>query len=340
MAKGINRRVWMKLLTAAPLTELSAAPAKTMRLTSTPRGTYEMAWPGGRIELNFVPMSPAVQETSGQKVAFTKMRADASLYLPIADLVGVTAMHLQDAPPVPRILWDNREHHFWDGFDGAFEPRNVVVNEPRIEQQGDALVRASYYYIANHVKTTITWEFSPPAKANCRANWTTTIQVENRRTDVLRNYVQFFACYHKAATNYYWDASNRILPCTDGGFTATRDEDFSAMLRSSPYTVHMNRYRENHSIAFRTYRHPVLLSEKEPSFGGLRHITLSQPDTCGGIVTWNQQARDYQITPPDRTLRPGATFKARIRHLIAPAESVEDLESHWRDFQEYVLAVG
>ena len=309
-----------------------------MRLSLTPRGTHQITWPGASIELNLVPMSLAVQETSGQKIGYTKMRGDASLYLPIADLVGLTAMRLDDTPPVPRILWDNREHHFWDGFEGSFEPRNVVVNEPKVEQVRDSVIRASYYYIANHVKTTITWEFTPPSRANCRANWTTIIEVENRTTQVLRNYIQFFACYHKAATNYYWDASNRIQPCTDGGFTATRDERFNEMLRSSAYTVHMNRYRENHSIAFRTYRHPVLLSQKEPSFGGLRHITLSEPATCGGIVTWNQQARDYQITPPDLELKPAASFRARIRHLIATADSVDDLEAHWRDFESHILA--
>jgi hypothetical protein len=279
-------------------------------------------------------MSLAVEDTAKQKVAYTKMRDDVSHYLPIADLVGVTAMRLEGAPPVPRILWDNREHHFWEGFEGSFEPRNVVVNAPRVEQVGDALIRASYYYIANHVKTTMTWEFTPPARPSYRANWTTAIEVENRTNGILRNYIQFFACYHKAATNYYWDASNRILPCADGGFTVSRDEKFNAMLRASPYTTHMNRYRENHPIDFQTYRRPVLLSAKEDSFGGLRHVTMSEPATCGGIATWNQQARDYQITPPDFDLKPGAHFRARIRHVIAPAENIDDLEALWRDFEQ------
>jgi hypothetical protein len=246
-------------------------------------------------------------------------------------------MRLEGAPAVPRILWDNREHHFWDGFDGAFEPRNAVVNEPKIEQSGDGLVRASCYYIANHVKTTMTWEFTPPAQPSWRANWTTIIEVENRTGRVLPNYIQFFACYHKAAENYYWDASGRILPCSDGGFTATRDEKFTSMLRASPYTVHMNRYRENHSLEFRTYRRPVLLSGKEAYFGGLRHVTMSEPATCGGIVTWNRQARDYQVVPPDFELKPGARFRARVRHVIAPAENPDDLERLWHDFETRVL---
>ena len=55
----------------------------------------------------------------------------------------------------------------------------------------------------------------------------------------------------------------------------------------------MERRSHAHERTYRTYRHPVLLSGPDPSFGGLRHITLSESASCGGIVTWNEQARDY-----------------------------------------------
>src|ERR1700738_518025 len=150
----IQRRTFFTLV---PLAQ-SLFATGGMRLSPTSRGTYAIAWPGGDLELNLVPMSTAVLETSGVPVAYTKMRDDQGLYLPIADLVGITALQLEGSPKVPRILWDNREHHFWDGFEGSFEPRNVVANEPKVEAAGPDMIRASYYYIANHVKTTFRWE--------------------------------------------------------------------------------------------------------------------------------------------------------------------------------------
>ena len=331
----IQRRTFFGLF---PLAQTLFA-AGGMRLSLTSRGTYAIAWPGGNLELNLVPMSTAVLETSGVPVAYTKMRDDQSLYLPIADLVGITALQLEGSPKVPRILWDNREHHFWDGFEGSFEPRNVVANEPKVEADGPAMIRASYYYIANHVKTTFRWEFTPPAQPSYRANWTTTIEVENRTPRTLAGYMQFFACYHKAAENYYWDSSGKILPCPDGGFTATRDEHLNQKLRKAPYQTHMDRYREKHIISYKTYRQPLLMSRKEDYFGGLRHVTMSEPAGCAGVVTWNSQARDYMIRPPDSDLKPGESFRARIRHVIAPADSEQDVQELWREFETGVLKV-
>ncbi len=319
-----------------PLAALVSAQQSGLRLIATPRGTHLISWPGGNLELNLVPMSVVTQETSGVPVGYTHMRDDQSLYLPIADLVGITGLQLDGSPRVPRILWDNREHHFWDGFEGSFEPRNVVANEPKVEAAGN-LIRASYYYIANHVKTTFHWEFAPPARQRYRANWTTTIEVENRTGRTLSTYLQFFACYHKAAENYYWDSSGKIVPCADGGFTATRNQGFNDKLRRSPYDTHMDRYREKHVISYKTYRRPVLLSRREDCFAGLRHVTLSEPATCAGVVTWNSQARDYMICPPSGDLKPGESFRARIRHVIAPAEDEQHLEELWGEFEKDVL---
>lgn len=332
----MNRRNILQLLAVSPACFAQPA-ARGVRFTAKASGAYAVSWSGGSLELNFTPMSRAAAETSGVPVRYAVMRDDASLHLPIADLVGITALRLDRAPPVPRVLWDNREHHFWEGHEGSFEPRNVVTNDPRVEQAGSAMVRASYYFIADHVMTAMSWEFTAPANPAHLANWTTIIEVKNLRAETLRNYLQFFACYHKAATNYYWDASNRILPCPDGGFTGTRDEQFNAKLQKMPYQVHMDRYREQHDLPYRVYRHPVLMSGNAEHFGGMRHITMSEPATCGGIVTWNQQARDYMITPPHSDLKPGQSFRARIRHVIAPAETVGDLEALWRQFERNVL---
>src|SRR4051812_34608630 len=170
------KRPSRRTVLALPLAALASAAPAGIRLAPTSRGTHLISWQGGNLELNLIPMSAVTQETSGVPVAYTHMRDDRSLYLPIADLIGITGLQLDGCPRVPRILWDNREHHFWDGFEGSFEPRNVVANEPKVEALGDNLIRASYYYIANHVKTTFHWEFSPPARPRYRANWTTTIE--------------------------------------------------------------------------------------------------------------------------------------------------------------------
>ena len=93
------------------------------------------------MEVNLVPMNPDVTALTGIPIGYVKMRPEVSLMLPIADLVGIVDFQMNGLPRVPRILWDNREHHFWDGFEGSFEPRNSLVNEPKAETSGAALAR-------------------------------------------------------------------------------------------------------------------------------------------------------------------------------------------------------
>jgi hypothetical protein len=107
-----------------------------------------------------------------------------------------------------------------DGFGGTYEPRNVVANEPSVQVAPGGAVDASYYCIANFVKTRISWRFAPPPNPEYKCMWDTTFTVENLTGKALRNYLQFFACYHQSGTNYYWDSSNQIMPCAKGGFNA------------------------------------------------------------------------------------------------------------------------
>ena len=44
--------------------------------------------------------------------------------------------------------------------------------------------------------------------------------LQNFTGQTLVDYMQFFASYHKAAGNYYWDASGEILPCSSKSFNA------------------------------------------------------------------------------------------------------------------------
>src|SRR3954470_7302203 len=85
---------------ALPLAALGSAGTGGLRLSATSRGTHLVSWPGGNLELNLVPMSAATQETSGVPVGYTHMREDQSLYLPVADLIGITGLQLEGSPRV------------------------------------------------------------------------------------------------------------------------------------------------------------------------------------------------------------------------------------------------
>ena len=100
----------------------------------------------------------------------------------------------------------------------------------------------------------------------------------------------------------------------------------------------MERYRADREILYRQYANPVLISAKREWFGGLRHVILVDPKTCASVATWFEQARDYTISPPGFDFKPGEKFTARIRHVIAPVESVNDLKKLWADFEKEVLA--
>jgi hypothetical protein len=319
-------------LTAA-LAASGAASGESTSLSTTSRRTHKIQWTGGGIELNLEPMNPQVAAVAGMPIGYVQMRPEVSLLLPVADLVGIVSFQLQGMDRVPRILWDNREHQFWEGFEGSFEPRNTVVNEPKIEQVGESRVRASYYYIANHVRTSIGWEFSPPSSARYKANWTTTIRVENLTGKKLSSYLQFFACYHPRATNYYWDSSNEIKPCSTASFNAVRDDATKRRMLDSPYTVHKNRNLKGGEVLYARYAKPVILSGTASWFGDCRHVIMIEPDYCATLATWYEQARDYTLCPASGNLQPGEQFRVRIRHVVAPVSGIGDLERLWEEFE-------
>ena len=126
----------------------------------TSRGTYELSVENTMIELNLIPANVRrfTYPPGGGRV-----RPDVSLLWPIPDLVGIVALDLPGSPEVPKICWENREHQFWNGFEGSFEPRNVVVYNPVVQVSDNGKsITASYYYIANFVKTSVRMKFYPP----------------------------------------------------------------------------------------------------------------------------------------------------------------------------------
>lgn len=307
-----------------------------MDVRETERGTYRIELNGGALELNLTPMNRRVMNSANMPVGYAGMHPDGVLDNTIADLVGVTALHLNGCSPIPRILWDNREHQWWNGFDGSFEPRNTAVNTPGVSLAEDgSCVEASYYYIANYVRTTVTWRFREHIAPTCRLTWDTTVTVENSTGQTLENYLALFACYHPADRNYYWDSTEGIQPCGQEGFRATRNQEEEERIARTTAGI-TARYAASCEFASRYYCKPVLMSEKQEWFGGDRHVMLIEPEPCSAIVTWMHQARDYQIRPPGGDLAHGASFTVRIRHVIAPVESEQDLAKLWLVFAEDV----
>jgi hypothetical protein len=313
---------------------VSSSPEQ-VDLIKTPKNSYRVRVKGASIDLNLVPMNSQIMDDAGEKVAYTHVRPDAVLLAsPISCLVGIVGLTLDNQPRVQRIVWDNREHQFWDGFEGTYEPRNVVANTPLVDIASDKLaIEASYYYVANFVKTAISWRFAAPPLPEYKCMWDTTLTIQNLTGKTLKNYIQFFACYHQASTNYYWDSTNEIKACPSGGFNATPDKETAKILQESPYTTHTNRYKRDQEVIFTQYTKPVLISEKQPWFGGLRHVILVEPAVCGAMVTWEQQARDYLLRPPKGDLLEGESFTARVRHVITAVDSVKDLEHLWAYFE-------
>jgi len=254
------------------------------------------------------------------------------------DFVGIIGLQLDGCPPVPRIHWDSREHQFWEGFDGAFEPRNVVVNKPQVgyANTDSTQVKSSYYYISNYVKTTQEWVFKTPNKP-ALATWDVHITTQNLSRQTLKNYLNFFACYHPADTNFYWGADNRIKACSQGSFEATADKDIEAVLKASPVSDHLHRYIGDMEDSWVQYHHPVLMSQVKPWYGGMRHVVMVEQSKCASIVTWGHQARDYMVRPENWDLKPNESFTVTIRHIIAPVNSVDDLEKLWREFEKDLL---
>jgi hypothetical protein len=113
-----------------------------MDITLTSKSVYRLTWADGHLDINLVPMNR--DATCGTAVGYAAVRPDGVLSNSIADLVGIVGLGLNNCPSVPRICWDNREHQFWDGFEGAFEPRNVVVNSPSVDRIGSQGIKARF----------------------------------------------------------------------------------------------------------------------------------------------------------------------------------------------------
>jgi hypothetical protein len=283
-------------------------------------------------------MNQRAVETNEYKVSYSRGKIIDGM----ADAVGIIGLRLENASPIPRICWDSREHQLWNGFPsgfGGFHLRNAVVQAPKADQSTDGSVKASCYFVANDVKTSMTWHFGN-AKASdaCRARWDTTVTIENYRSETLQDYLQCFACYHPVGTNYYWDESDRILPCSKQVFVAVRGSQESRTLMNSTWKALFPYYNKaDTELLWATYQQPVLLSEKDEWFGGMRHVLMVEPDSCSNMLSALGQARDYWIRPPNRHLRPGESFTTRVRHLIARVESPGELRSLWREFEADIL---
>lgn len=301
-----------------------------MKYIEISKELYRIDFANGSIRLNLSPMNQGAADNNELTVRFTEVTRAGFLFA--GDLVGIVGLQLDNCPAVPRICWDNREHQFWDGFQGSFETRNVVICSPTIGAKNNgANIEAGCYYIANLVKTSIAWNFYDSQSG---ITWDTEITIENLSGEVLRNYGQLFACYHRKCTNYYWDSDGNIRECSPESFNATGSISETERLKSTPYHDHLMRGLRKRDCQYVQYSQPVLMSEKQLWYNNGRHILFVEPDKCAAMVTWMNQARDYYLSPPGYDLKPKEPFKTRVRHMITTCNSVDELKSLWEQFEE------
>ena len=308
-----------------------------MKAEKTERDTIRISWDNGELEVNLVPVNPLLSSSSNIfKCASSNVSFEKQL-LGVNDCVGIVALKLKNCPAVPRICWDNREHHFWRGFCGGFEPRNTIVNNVEIllsEDESSAAV--SFYYIVNFVKTIVKWVFREPAGGNL-AEWDTFFTFENFNNYALKDYMSFFACYHKPGKNYYWDDQNNISECCDlfraHKNDAKRSVEFECIRDFKEKVKGWHRIKDVVSKSV-IYGKPVLLSGRREWFDNGRHIILVEPEKCMSIVSAANQARDYMLSPPTADLAPQQSFSARIRHIIAKIETIDELRNEWDRFEK------
>jgi hypothetical protein len=299
-----------------------------MKISPTERNTYQLTFPRGELEVNLIPANgrlptsqPCSLEWNGNLIC-------------VHDNVGITALQLKGCPPVPRICWDNREHHFWEGYSGGFEPRNTIVNDIQIHPGADErTVTISYYYIANFVKVTQSWRFAEP-QDDSFITWDTTIQIQNLHKQSLKQYMAFFASYHQPGLNYYWDREGQLTECAEEFYAypnAARQKSYQGMTASFVELV-KGWGIQNPTKASVFYGQPILLSEKRPWYGNGQHVMFVDPAKCVAIVSAMNQARDYMLAPPHSDLAPQESFATCIRHFIANIRGPADVQRRWDAF--------
>ena len=319
---------------------------RQMEIGETTNSTYKISWDKGELEVNLIPANRHLLINHSPATVCCKPRFDGGLIY-AHDNVGITSLKLTGFPQEPRICWDNREHHFWKGFNGAFRPRNAIVNEIQMKQEKSAIA-LSFYYIVDFIRTTVSWTFHNRSSRDFIC-WDTTFTFENLNKFALEEYMALFACYHEPGTNYFWDANDRISECAEH-FVAYPDEDkaraetmnmlaFADMLsrdsktqgKNSPNTIPQ-------AQKALLYGNPVLLSGKKDWYGNGQHIVMVEPGKCISINSARNQARDWMLSPGQKLFQPQASFSARVRHIIGDVGGIEDLKLRWADFMEHLNA--
>jgi hypothetical protein len=82
------------------------AAGHRVHVVETPRNTYQIAWNGGKLELNLMPMNQRAVEGNKYKVSYSRGKIIDGM----ADAVGIIGLRLENASPIRRICWDSREH--------------------------------------------------------------------------------------------------------------------------------------------------------------------------------------------------------------------------------------
>jgi hypothetical protein len=252
----------------------------------------------------------------------------------VADGVGICYLRISGCEPIKRILWDNREHQFWRGYQGTFRPRRVPVKMHGSKKEG-TIKEAWLEYECDGILTEQRWRFHDIDEKEAKDFFFDCfIKIKNLSNIERKDYLQFFACYYLPGTSYYWSSDDRIVPCAPKNFTGVQDQKEEARLMQTPYMAHIKNHLRNDEILKVGYwKHPILMSSLEEGFGDRRrHVVVVNDDHASAIHVWRSQARDYMLKPKSNDLKPREEFTAHIRHYFTKVEGVRDLQSLWTHF--------
>jgi hypothetical protein len=247
----------------------------------------------------------------------------------VQDYLGIHDVRADGISEAGMWLLDNREHQYWHGNDGSFEPRHSDVATQAIRGDG-AEFHVVLSYDCQDVVTTQAWVFAPGSDdasptIDCR------LTALNRSEFAREGYSQFFANYHPAADGaQYLDGNGRLQDAPNYAFLDVEGTRATAECMGSIDAdwIRSPGMERVSGVA------PVLVSP--PYWGGRwRHLMLFSAEIWG-LVTWRSdgalmsfRALDWLIGPPSGALGAGGSFTAHVRHLIVPADvTAEQIHAH------------
>jgi hypothetical protein len=243
----------------------------------------------------------------------------------VQDFVGLREVILGGIAEPGFWLWDNREHQYWAGYDGSFQPRHADVDD-RGYAEVDGF-EAWLRWSSDGVETRLRWRAlaTPGGPAV-----DTDVTVANVRDDALAGYAQLFANYHpESGPARYLGHDGKLAEAPDYAvLTVAHDAGMRLGAIQAPWIRHPALARVQAAI-------PMLVSGL--LWDGWHHVVMGDSATWG-LVTWRSatfpfRAIDMLIGPPAESLGARSGMHARFRHAFMPGPLHTDaLQSRWQEF--------